>query len=110
MRTTLIGLLHLLEQELRAQDRWTVDPPSIEALRSAQPFCLDRMSLDQWLQWVLLPRLSGMLQTGLELPRDCAIRPMAEQFYMDQDPAAARLIAIIGRIDQLLTAGPSERD
>ncbi len=106
MRDELTRLLQSLEMELRAQDRWDLEPPSPQALRSEQPFAVDTLSFDQWLQWILLPRLHDLLCRQLPLPTNCAIRPMAEEMYENDDAGGARLIMILGHIDTLL----SDRD
>lgn len=103
MRDRLTQLLASLEAEMRAQGRWDRHPPSAEALCSTEPFAVDTLNFDQWLQWILLPRLSELLMRQLPLPADCAIRPMAEEVYDGDDPAATRLVVIIGEIDALLT-------
>lgn len=103
MRQELGKLLLALERELRLQGRWDADPPSQAALRSTEPFAVDSLSFDQWLQWILLPRLNELLARQLPLPTHCAIQPMAEEVYGQQDRKAARIVLIVGRIDALLT-------
>ena len=39
----------------------------------------------------------------LPLPENCAIQPMAEEVYDQEDAGAVRLISIIAEIDTLLT-------
>jgi len=104
VRDELSLLLDLLERELRAQGRWEDEAPAPEALRSSEPFAVDTLTFDQWLQWILLPRMHELLVRQLPLPADCAILPMAEEVYDTHDPACARILSIIGQIDALLTA------
>jgi uncharacterized protein YqcC (DUF446 family) len=99
----LSQLLEALETELRSQARWESAPPSDEALRSTQPFAVDTLSFDQWLQWILLPRLHELLVLQMPLPTSCAIAPMAEEVYGQSDSAANRIVLIITDIDLLLT-------
>lgn len=103
VRDELTSLLESLEAELRVLDRWDPEPPGEAALRSTEPFAVDTLRFDQWLQWILLPRLTGLLRHQLPLPANCAIRPMAEEVYGEDDPSTIRLVEIIGRIDALLT-------
>lgn len=103
MRDELSLLLQSLERELRSQGRWDDEPPPAEALYSTQPFAFDTLSFDQWLQWVLLPRLHELLLRQLPLPANCAIQPMAEEVYGLHDPECTRIVLIIGQIDALLT-------
>lgn len=98
----VILLLSLLEAELRAQDRWDPSPPDAAALQSTVPFAADLLSFDQWLQWILLPRLQALLDLGAALPARCAIRPMAEEVYSDDDLAAQRIVGLLGELDRVL--------
>ena len=108
MRDELSRLLRALEIELQAQGRWDAEPPAPAALRSTQPFSVDTLSFDQWLQWVLLPKLQDLLLRQLPLPNNCAIEPMAEEVYGDQDPGGKRIIMIVADIDILLNRGPGD--
>ncbi len=103
MRDQLTQLLKKLEAELRAQNRWDEEPPAEAALQSTQPFAFDTLSFDQWLQWVLLPRMHELLLLQMPLPSSCAIAPMAEEVYGRDESGGARIALIIADIDLLLT-------
>lgn len=103
MRDRLKQLLEALETELRTQGRWDAEPPAEKALRSTQPFAVDTLNFDQWLQWILLPRLHELLTRQLPLPGNCAIQPMAEEVYGQENPGTHRITMIIAEIDILLT-------
>ena len=102
VRERLGELLRALETELRAQGRWEKRTPPAEALASTQPFAFDTLNFDQWLQWVLLPRMNELLVLQLPLPAKSSIAAMAEEVYDAADPGAIRIIAIIADIDLLL--------
>ena len=53
----LLDQLQQLEDELRGQSLWSAVAPSPEAMASTMPFMYDTLKLQQWLQWVFLPRL-----------------------------------------------------
>ena len=103
VRDQLSQLLQTLENELRLQGRWDASAPSPSALRSTQPFAIDTLTFDQWLQWILLPKLRDLLLHQLPLPDNCAMQPMAEEVYDNDDSGALRLITILAEIDALLT-------
>ena len=94
--------LLLIERELRLQGWWSETPPSEQALASQQPFCVDSMAFEQWLQWVFLPRMKQMLETEAQLPSVSGIRPMAEQVYSARVEQAAELIRALGEFDRLI--------
>jgi uncharacterized protein YqcC (DUF446 family) len=103
MRDELRELLASLERELRIQQRWGDRQPSQQALSSTEPFAVDTLEFDQWLQWIFLPKLHERLARQLPLPQRCAVQPMAEEIYAPDDPSAQRLITIIAAIDALLS-------
>jgi len=45
-----------LEAELRQLNLWAADPPTPEALASEQPFAVDTLALEQWLQFIFFTR------------------------------------------------------
>jgi uncharacterized protein YqcC (DUF446 family) len=96
-------LLDALKKELKQQKLWSVKPPSAQALLSQQPFCCDTLALEQWLQYVFIPRLTAMLTAGKSLPSRIAVSPMAEEAFASLAGDEAKLIAIISEIDQLLS-------
>lgn len=77
-RTLLREQLNQLEAELRAIDLWEAQPPSPEALSSTIPFMYDTLRLEQWLQWVFVPRLHALLDADAALPGNCSVHPLAE--------------------------------
>ena len=103
MRDQLSQLLKALETELHSQGRWDSEPPAASALESTQPFAFDTLSFDQWLQWILLPRLNELMLLQMPLPSSSAIAPMAEQAYAQGGTGGARIVLIIADIDLLLT-------
>ena len=107
MRDQLTSLLNDLERELRLQGRWQPGQPPAEALTSTEPFAVDVLDFDQWLQWILLPRMHELLRRQLPLPMNCAIQPMAEEVYPPDDAGGLRNTAIVAEIDTLLTDGRS---
>ena len=69
------------------------------ALASQQPFCIDTLRFDQWLQFVFIGRLRQLLADQLPLPDQCAVAPMAAQCFSARDQGP--LIAQLARIDAL---------
>lgn len=95
--------LLLIERELRVLGWWQAQAPSEQALSSQQPFCVDTMAFEQWLQWIFLPRMKQLLEAGGVLPSVSGIQPMAEQVYGGQAAKARVLIKLLGEFDQLLS-------
>ena len=97
--------LLLIECELRAQGWWQEEAPSAEALASPEPFCVDTLAFEHWLQWIFLPRMKVLLETGAALPSVSGIQAMAEMVYQ-QPGVARRLLELLGEFDRLLTRTP----
>lgn len=98
--------LLLIERELRVLGWWQESAPSDEALASQEPFCVDTLAFEQWLQWIFLPRMKQLLETGAALPSVSGIQPMAEMVYREQPGVARRLLELLGEFDRLLTRTP----
>lgn len=92
-----------LEAGLRQLNLWAVNPPPSSALESRQPFAMDTLELEQWLQFIFLPTLYQLLDTGAALPERCAIAPMAEETLGKRQLPIAFLVAILRDLDRLIT-------
>ena len=106
MRTQVAEVLIDIEAELRRLDQWDKIPPSTEALASTQPFCVDTLTLPQWLQFIFLPTIYRMLEEDEPLPQRCGIAPMAEEFFRGSGLAIGGLVDALLRIDELLSEEP----
>ena len=106
MRTEIAEVMIDIEAQLRQLGQWDKIPPSSEALASQEPFCVDTLTLPQWLQFVFLPTLYRMLEDEQALPSRCGIAPMAEEFFRGSGLAVNDLAAALLRIDELLSQQP----
>lgn len=95
--------LLLIERELRVLGWWQTQAPSADALASPEPFCVDTLTFEQWLQWIFLPRMKVLLETGAPLPSVSGVQAMAEMVYQQQPRVARRLLELLGEFDRLLT-------
>ena len=98
--------LLLIERELRALSLWGEQPPSEEALASQEPFCVDTLELEEWLQWIFLPRMKLIIETGAQLPRASGIRAIAEMVYVDEGEHMHALFEAMGEFDRLIGEAP----
>ncbi len=99
----LASLLQTVEKELRAMQLWEEQMPSAEALASDQPFALDKLSFNQWLQFIFLPKMAGIVETDSALPESCSVAPMAEEFYKAEQVDALSLVRHLAAIDALIS-------
>ncbi len=97
---TLADALLALEQELRQLGLWSAQPPSATALASREPFCVDTLPLEGWLQWVFIPRMGQVIERGGRLAAGCNIQPMGEEVFAHLGRRGSGLISLLGQIDR----------
>jgi uncharacterized protein YqcC (DUF446 family) len=105
VNTRIAELLIDIEAQLRQLGQWDKVPPPVHALESDQPFCVDTLTLPQWLQFVFLPTLYTMLEEGRSLPGRCGIAPMAEEYFRGTGLGSDELVQALARMDELLSKG-----
>lgn len=96
-------LLMDLECVLRNMQLWSTVSPPDHALASTAPFCVDTLDLHQWLQFIFLPRMHQLVESGQPLPSACAIAPLAEEVYKTRLETMAPLLHVLRRLDGLLS-------
>lgn len=79
---------------------WSSQPPNEQALASTEPFCIDTLPFEQWLQFVMLPNFHLMIEQQLPLPVSCQISPMANMVLQH-----AQTLSILRKIDDLFESG-----
>ncbi|MNF72067.1 MULTISPECIES: YqcC family protein [unclassified Pseudomonas] len=98
--------LLLIERELRLQGWWDDVPPSAAALSSVEPFSVDTLEFEQWLQWIFLPRMKAILEQDLPLPNASGIQEMAEMVFGARSLQGKdrQLQVLLKEFDQLISA------
>ncbi|BFN25246.1 hypothetical protein PSCT_04323 [Pseudomonas sp. SCT] len=92
--------LLLIERELRGLGLWSLESPAPEALASVEPFCVDTLRFEQWLQWIFLPRMKAIVEADLPLPAASGICAMAEVAY--RETKVAGLLEALRDFDALI--------
>lgn len=100
--SALADQLLQVERELRMLGLWAAESPSAEALASQQPFCVDTLDFEAWLQWIFLPRMKQLLEAGGPLPTASGIRPMAEERFRGRETETRALLAALEDFDRLI--------
>lgn len=96
----LVELVDALEQEMRSQSLWQSTQPSIEALSSTQPFAIDLLEPQQWLQWVFIAKVRVLIEARQMLPSGFAIAPYFEECWKGKSEYVS-LIKIVQQIDKV---------
>ncbi|KPQ22704.1 MAG: hypothetical protein HLUCCA13_16550 [Halomonas sp. HL-48] len=95
-----------LEATLKAADLWRMPTPEAAAFSSQQPFCVDTMSLLQWLRFVFIARLESLAEAGGPMPVKCEVAPaVAAYLQQEQTPAHHKLLVVraVERVDKVVT-------
>ena len=102
-RNEIAAQLIELEAGLRQLGLWSGDVRSPESLASDQPFAVDVLEMEQWLQYVFLPTLYNLLKQDAPMPEQCAVAPMAEETLGKTPIPCKALIATLRDLDRLIT-------
>lgn len=76
-----LELISNLQSEMQTLNLWQDAPLPEDAFSSAQPFAVDKMKFEQWLQFILIPTLTTILKNNLPMPKSFGITPMAEHCF-----------------------------
>ncbi len=108
MKKEIIESIHqeiaTLASELNKQNLWTTAPPTAEQLASREPFCVDTMAFEQWLQWVFIPKMNELLQQPSfnGLPNRSDIHTIADYLFTQYPQNTDKITDSIKHIDELL--------
>ena len=91
-----------IEHEMRLLKIWSDHPPQAEAFLSTQPFCIDTMTLPEWIQFVFIHKISELMTLGAELPSRCGIAPMIDEYFKSSNLNYKHLMGLFVEVDYLL--------
>ncbi|EHJ92193.1 hypothetical protein KUC_2138 [Vreelandella boliviensis LC1] len=95
-----------LEASMKAADLWRMPTPDAEAFASQQPFCIDTMSLPQWIRFVFIARLNALIDARAAMPAKCEVAPaVAAYLQQEKTPAHHQLLIVraVEKVDQVVT-------
>ncbi|RUR30709.1 YqcC family protein [Vreelandella nanhaiensis] len=98
--------LRELEAAMKAANLWRVPTPDASAFESQEPFCVDTMSLPQWVRFVFVTRLDALAEAKGPLPAKCDVAPaMAAYLIQEKVRASDHLLVVraFEKVDQLIT-------
>ena len=86
--------------EIQRLGRWSSGSLSPEKLENMGPFGMNTMPLEQWIQFVLVPRVQEIVEKKGEFPQS-SISAYAVK-YFDGDLDGQRLLQLIVEFDQIV--------
>ncbi|MDW6092274.1 YqcC family protein [Vibrio rhizosphaerae] len=87
-----------LEACLKMRQLWQDTPPSAQALSSQQPFAVDTLLPEQWLQWVFIPQMRQRIATAASVPSGFEMTPYFIEAWRD-NPNYQPVIRILMKIE-----------
>ncbi len=84
----------LIESALKDCNLWALAPPSQEAMASTIPFAVDTMPLENWLQFIFLPRMRESIDNRQLPPGPAQIFPIVEEAFKGKSEIAPLLDAM----------------
>lgn len=104
MKAAIFDALYELETALKQQNLWGDVLPTAEQLASQEPFCVDTLAFEQWLQWIFIPKMTALISTpqfsGMTHTSD--IYTMADYVFQSYEQSTEQITAIIQQIDTLI--------
>lgn len=89
-----------IADELKSLNRWSDHPLPEEKLQNMGAFGSNTMSFEQWIQFVLLPRLHEIISSKGEFPPNSSIAVYGVRAF-DGDDAASNLQDLLRQLDDL---------
>ncbi len=90
-----------IRTELERLGRWSATPIDPARLVDMGPFGANTLAAEEWIQFVLVPRLVDLAQRGGELPRESHVATWATRQF-DGDGDSDALIDRLRDLDELI--------
>ncbi|WP_375751111.1 YqcC family protein [Vibrio sp. HN007] len=89
-----------LESLMRELNLWQDTRPSDKALSSREPFGVDTLRPEQWLQWIFIPKMLDLIEHEQPMPCGFAITPYFEESWKGDNDKDG-LIKLLTLIDEV---------
>ena len=99
----VMNLLTQLERSLIDANLWQPQEPSAQSLASKEPFAIDTLTPQQWLQWIFIPKLTLLIKQNQPLPQGFAIAAYFEQAWQAM-PDYQAVLTIISELDKVFAS------
>jgi uncharacterized protein YqcC (DUF446 family) len=95
-----------IEDEMKRIGYWQSDSLRPEQYQFHMAFAMDTMAFSQWLQFIFIPRVKSILESGEKVPRDSQNAAQAVREF-DGDDNAYNLITLLSDFDEIIRQGSS---
>jgi uncharacterized protein YqcC (DUF446 family) len=93
-----------IEQEMKRIGYWQSEPLRPEQYEFRSAFAMDTMAFSQWLQFIFIPRVKNMVETGEKFPPDSQNGAQAVREF-DGDDRAQELVDLLSEFDEIIRQG-----
>jgi uncharacterized protein YqcC (DUF446 family) len=98
-----------IEAELKLLRRWTTSPLPPEKFENMGAFGCNTMSFEQWLQFVLLPRIEAIVRQKDQFPQGSMLGPYAIRIF-DGDLESTHLHDLLYELDEIVNTNTNQPD
>ena len=93
-----------IEREMQRIGFWSKENIKIDPKECTEAFCADKLSFEQWLQFIFIPNIRKIIFEKGDLPKDSQLGVKAgkEFDYVSSKPEIDKLITILQSIDQII--------
>jgi uncharacterized protein YqcC (DUF446 family) len=90
-----------IEEEMKRIGYWQSEPLRPKQYQFRMAFAMDAMAFSQWLQFIFIPRVNSILESGEKFPRDSNNAAQAVREF-DGDDNAQGLVALLSDFDEII--------
>jgi len=90
-----------IETELKRLNRWQSEPPPAEKFENMGAFGSNTMAFEQWIQFILIPRIQETVHGRGEFPTESRLAPYAVRVF-DGDAESENLQELLYELDKLI--------
>jgi uncharacterized protein YqcC (DUF446 family) len=100
LNTAATQAIDTIEIEMKRIGLWQEEPLPAEAYDFRSAFAIDTMAFSQWLQFILVPRVRGLISAGGAFPAESHVAAQGVREF-DGQPETDQLIALLSNFDAL---------
>ncbi|MDC2888230.1 YqcC family protein [Psychrosphaera algicola] len=95
-----------LQNALIEEQLWSCETPTVTALSSLEPFAIDTLEIEQWLQFIFIPKMNALIQAGKPLPTQLHLSPIVQMSFANRNLVAPNTLAAVAVIDRKFVEKP----
>jgi uncharacterized protein YqcC (DUF446 family) len=103
-RETVQVRIDEIETEMKSIGMWHAEPLPPEAYDFHRAFAMDTMTFSNWLQFIFVPRVNQIIDSGEPFPTSSSVGAQAVREF-DGDQEASRLCDLLSAFDRLIERG-----